>query len=271
MSQGIFINTVNTYIGTALYEEFLGETPENSDWAIFSTYFEKEDSAKPAFIKKMLKPKSKPGLFRKYMLEKFDVMVYDMHSGRLEDLKQSIKALTKAPLEKEKIIIMISSILSWGKTEHKIVEDKPKKEGDDNQNNNDNNNDDDNDMEGMEGMEPMDGMENNNNKDDDPNDDNLTPEEKELKKIMAKIDLNEDYFNNSHNLDEDGNLIELFDEEGNLLEKEDEDYKPKLKQIKINKRVEKLKNVKKEIKVSTKAFLKYKFNCIYIHVIIPCN
>ena len=30
MSRGVLINTVDTYIGTALYEEFLGENPSES-------------------------------------------------------------------------------------------------------------------------------------------------------------------------------------------------------------------------------------------------
>ena len=30
MSRGVLINTLDTYIGTALYEEFLGENPSES-------------------------------------------------------------------------------------------------------------------------------------------------------------------------------------------------------------------------------------------------
>lgn len=251
MSQGVFINTLNTYIGTALYEEFLGEKPEESEWTIYSTYFEKEESTKPSFVKKMMKPISKPGLFRKYILEKFDVMIYDMHSGRLSDLKQCIKALTKAPLEKEKIVIMISSILSWGKTEHKMVEEKPKKyiQGDDGQMieeivEDDDDEDKDKDDKDKDNQDP-DNMDVNSNDVDK----NLSPEEKELKLIMEKIDLKEEYLNSSKLIDEDGNELEVKDEEGNPLEREDEGYMEILKKLKLDLRIQKLKMQKKEIKV----------------------
>lgn len=54
-----------------------------------------------------------------------DTFIYDMHSGRLDDLEFGIKALTKAPLESEKIVIVITSVLSWGMTPPKMVEDIP--------------------------------------------------------------------------------------------------------------------------------------------------
>lgn len=59
------------------------------------------------------------------MLEKMDTFIYDLHSGRLDDLEFGIKSLTRAPLESEKTVIVITSILSWGDTEHKLVEDIP--------------------------------------------------------------------------------------------------------------------------------------------------
>lgn len=251
MSQGVFINTLNTYIGTALYDEFLGDKPEESEWAIYSTYFEKEDSSKPAFIKKMMKPKSKPGLFRKYILDKFDIMIYDMHSGRLEDLKQAIKALTKAPLEKEKTVIMLSSVLSWGNTPPKMVEDKQKKKPENEENNEENENEDNMENEEKEEEDEEDDKEEEKENEEMENEDeNLTPEEKELKKIMKKIDLNEEWFNNNENIDEEGKEIEILDEEGNPMEKEDEGYNEKLRQIKIDMRVLKIKNTKVDIKVS---------------------
>jgi hypothetical protein len=55
MSKGVLINALNTYIGTALYDEFLGERPEESDYNVFGTYYEKDCSDKPMFVKKMMK------------------------------------------------------------------------------------------------------------------------------------------------------------------------------------------------------------------------
>ena len=126
MSRGILINTLDTYIGTALYEEFLGENPSESAYEIYGTWHSRDDSFKPSFVKKMLK-RSKPVLMRKYMREKMDCYIYDLHSGRLDDLKWAVWALTNEPLDSEKTLIVISSVLSWGGNEHKMKEVKPKK------------------------------------------------------------------------------------------------------------------------------------------------
>ena len=126
MSRGVLINTLDTYIGTALYEEFLGENPAESAYELYGTWHSKDDSFKPSYIKKMLK-RSKPVLFRKYMREKMDCYIFDLHSGRLDDLKWAVWALTNEPLDSEKTLIVISSVLSWGGNEPKMVEVKPKK------------------------------------------------------------------------------------------------------------------------------------------------
>ena len=126
MSRGVLINTLDTYIGTALYEEFLGDNPAESAYELYGTYHSLDISAKPAFVKKMLK-RSKPVLFRKYMREKMDCYIFDLHSGRLDDLKWAVWALTNEPLDSEKTLIVISSVLSWGGNEPKMVEVKPKK------------------------------------------------------------------------------------------------------------------------------------------------
>ncbi len=54
-----------------------------------------------------------------------DTYIYDLHSGRFDDLEFAIKALTKTPLETEKIVIVITSVLTWGMTPPKMVEDIP--------------------------------------------------------------------------------------------------------------------------------------------------
>jgi hypothetical protein len=59
------------------------------------------------------------------MLERMDTFIYDLHSGRLDDLEFGIKALTRSPLESEKTVIVITSVLSWGETEQKLIEDIP--------------------------------------------------------------------------------------------------------------------------------------------------
>src|SRR5690349_9160769 len=61
------------------------------------------------------------------MLDKIDYFIYDLHSGKLDDLEWGIKALTKTPLDSEKVVIVISSVLAWGANPHNMVEDKPVK------------------------------------------------------------------------------------------------------------------------------------------------
>jgi hypothetical protein len=66
------------------------------------------------------------------MLEQMDCFVYDMHTGRLDDLQFAIKALTREPLDGEKTLIVVSSVLAWAKNAAKMVEDKPEPIDDEN-------------------------------------------------------------------------------------------------------------------------------------------
>ncbi len=55
MSKGVFISNLDTYVGLSLYEEILGANPEESEFEIYGTYFNKEVSDKPKYVKKMMK------------------------------------------------------------------------------------------------------------------------------------------------------------------------------------------------------------------------
>ena len=212
MSRGVLINCVNTYIGTALYEELLGENPAESPYEIYGTWHDRDDSFKPAFIKKMMK-RSKPVLFRKYMREKMDCYIYDLHSGRLDDLKWAVKALTNEPLDSEKTLIVISSVLSWGGNEHKMIEVKPKKkkkveEGEEG-----------------EGEEKKEGEEEEKEEEEEEkeeNDEEKKEDEGEDKKEEEKKEEEEE--KKEPKYDEEGNLIEepekkgpIYDEYGNEI------------------------------------------------------
>ena len=56
-----------------------------------------------------------------------DYYIFDLQSGRLDDLKWYVWALTNEPLDSEKTLIIISSVLSLGGNEPKMIEVKPKK------------------------------------------------------------------------------------------------------------------------------------------------
>lgn len=55
MSKGVLINALDTYIGTAIYDELLGQNPEESEYELYGTYYNKEISDRPKHIKKMMK------------------------------------------------------------------------------------------------------------------------------------------------------------------------------------------------------------------------
>jgi hypothetical protein len=57
MSKGVLISNLDTFIGLALYEELLGANPEETEFEIYGTYFNKELTEKPKYVKKMLKVK----------------------------------------------------------------------------------------------------------------------------------------------------------------------------------------------------------------------
>jgi hypothetical protein len=57
MSKGVLINALDTYIGTALYQEILGPNPEETEFELYGTYYNREISERPKFVKKMMKLK----------------------------------------------------------------------------------------------------------------------------------------------------------------------------------------------------------------------
>ena len=199
MSRGVLINALDTYIGTALYEEFLGDNPTESAYELYGTWHSKDDSSKPAFIKKMLK-RSKPVLFRKFMREKMDCYIFDLHSGRLDDLKWAVWALTNEPLDSEKTLIVISSVLSWGGNEPKMIEVKPKKK-----------------KSVEEGEEPKE----ENNEEEEKEEEEKEDEEKEEEVKKEEEAKKEEEGEKEPQLDENGNPIEPlkpeFDEYGNEI------------------------------------------------------
>ena len=157
-------------------------------------------------------------------------MVYDLHCGKLSDLQFAIQALTKAPLEKEKIVIVISSVLSWGNTPAKMVEDKPEpvddEEGDfkekiDNMEDKEIIHYNIEDIYKYIDMEDM-GVEVTNNNENYVQNSSNFPKNDDL----------DNADNNIEPVDDNGNPIIVKDKEGNILDQDDEEYIPRLKRIK---------------------------------------
>ena len=244
MSRGVLINTLDTYIGTALYEEFLGENPEEGAYEIYGTYLTKDESTKPKYVKKMLK-RAKPVLFRKYMREKMDLYIFDLHSGRLDDLKWAVNALIDEPLDSEKTLIVISSVLSWGGNEHKMIEVKPKKkkvleEGEEEEPK-------------EEGEEEKEEEEEEKEEEEQPKEDEDKPEEQKEPQYDENGNVIEEPEKKAKEFDEYGNEIleAQLDEEGNeILPPSDEDweyvFEDEYKQRKEQERLEEERKKKEE-------------------------
>ena len=65
----------------------------------------------PGFALRSFFPAEKPQSGGR-TIEKMDCFIYDLHSGKIDDLKWAINALTNEPLDSEKTLIVISSVLS---------------------------------------------------------------------------------------------------------------------------------------------------------------
>lgn len=89
---------------------------------IYATYIDKDSSAKPLGVAKMLK-RSKPRLAMKFISE-CDVIIYDLHTGNPKDVELAIEAFKKYPIEEEKVLILISSVAVWKNTPPKLEEIK---------------------------------------------------------------------------------------------------------------------------------------------------
>lgn len=134
MSKKFFINNLNTYIGSCLFEEIRNDINEDGSQnddsnVIFGTYVDKDSSEKPEGVRKMLK-RSKPRLAMKYISE-WDVIIYDLHSGNPRDLDLALGAFEKYKFEEDaesKVLILISSVAVWKNTEAQLVEIRPEGE-----------------------------------------------------------------------------------------------------------------------------------------------
>jgi hypothetical protein len=132
MSKRIFINNWDTYVSQAVFNELRNDSkdPEtgepNADAnLILGTYITKDSSSKPDGVSKMLK-RSKPRLSAKYIAES-DLIVYDLHSGNVQDVRLALDAMKKYINSEEdgagdgdKVLILISSLMAWDATPRKL-------------------------------------------------------------------------------------------------------------------------------------------------------
>lgn len=113
MSKRYFINNFDTFIGQGLIKELIKEDIEEP--TLMATYKDITKFEKPKNFKKILK-REKPKLSRKKMLEESDVYIYDLHFCDKNDITFVVDCLKNANLEEQKVLIIVSNIMTWANT-----------------------------------------------------------------------------------------------------------------------------------------------------------
>ncbi|CAD8139433.1 unnamed protein product [Paramecium pentaurelia] len=125
MSKRYFINNLDSPLGQEFYSQLVKEDTEEG--VHMATYtIDDPNKMPPKGFKKILK-RYKPKLSRKKMLEECDVYVYDVASATQTDLDFvcDIFRNSKTTLEEQKVLILVSSVLTWSAMPDKV---KPKVE-----------------------------------------------------------------------------------------------------------------------------------------------
>lgn len=112
-----FINNVNTMVGQSLTEELRNDhllLGPSKTHTILGTISEKENSAIPSGINKIVK-KEKIRHWKKYLLAS-DVIVFDLLTSSFDEVNNVLHVLKTQDYESEKILILISSVITWVNT-----------------------------------------------------------------------------------------------------------------------------------------------------------
>jgi hypothetical protein len=129
----IFANSVNSLLGHSIFEELrndhiaihTGETPHK----FFGTLNNKEQLPVPSTSIKILNSKTKPRTFKK-QIASCDIFILDlMNSSDFEEVEYIIKMLKSPEFqqdEKERTLVIVSSVMTWLNTPKKLKKNFPK-------------------------------------------------------------------------------------------------------------------------------------------------
>ena len=112
-----FINNVNTLVGQSLVEEirndhlFLGDELTHT---ILGTRCETTNAPIPSGVNKVVK-KHKIRHWKKYLLGS-DVMVFDLLTSSFDEVSNAIHVLKTQDYDEEKVLVLISSVVTWVNT-----------------------------------------------------------------------------------------------------------------------------------------------------------
>ena len=118
MSKKYFINNVDQLLGEVMVGE-LNKGEEESEVSIMGTFSVASCQDPPLKGMKKILKRYKPKLFRKKLLEECDTMVYSIQDK--EDILFGLECLKWQPIEDQKLLVVVSNVLSWGGSRQKKV------------------------------------------------------------------------------------------------------------------------------------------------------
>lgn len=116
-----FINNINSYVGQILYEELRNDhsIKDPIEKHLFvGTQSGAEKAEAPEGVEKVIE-NDLTRSFRKHILES-DVVIYDMMATKFEEVDHVIKTFKTSQYEQDKVLILLSSVMSWANTPPKV-------------------------------------------------------------------------------------------------------------------------------------------------------
>ena len=120
-----FVNHVNSYMGKSLISQLRNDqevTKPEAAHKFVGTRDESENLPVPEGVAKIV-DKNTTQSFRDQILAS-DVIVYDLHTAKFEEVDHVIKTLKTNKLVETKTLILISSVMTWVNTPPKFKKEK---------------------------------------------------------------------------------------------------------------------------------------------------
>ena len=122
----IFLNAMDSWFSNFIIETFRTDhMPESKLQAEFmGTINDEENAQLPLYFTPQIynfdyNPAYKSEIFSN------DIFIYNLNTGSLKEIEYILRGLKSLRLESEKIIILISNIMTWAKTPNKLKSDNP--------------------------------------------------------------------------------------------------------------------------------------------------
>ena len=122
----IFLNAMDSWFSNFLIETFRTDhLPESKLQTEFmGTINDKKRSQLPMYFKPKILNFDYNASYKTEIFTN-DIIIYNLNTGCIKELDYIVQGLKTLKLESEKILIIISNIMTWGKTSDKIKSDNP--------------------------------------------------------------------------------------------------------------------------------------------------